>query len=472
MDIPPRTTAAGAANRWWALAIVVAAQFMFVVDAFIVNVALPSMRAELSATAAEMQGVLALYLIAFAVFVVTGGRLGDIYGAKPIFVCGLLGFTAASLWCGFAQTGLTLVLARACQGASAALMIPQVLATIHRLFTDDERGKAFGIFGFTLGFGAAVGFALGGWLVAANPAGLGWRTVFFVNGPLGVGLAVAAVAVLPPSLRNRGVRLDLIGAGLLLAALLCLIGPLLIGADLAWPRWLLLPVACGGALLALFWRSQAWVEKRGGLPLVHLDLLRDRRFATGLLEVFLLTFANISFYLLITLYMQNQLHFTPLQSGAAVVPLALVFAVVSHRAGPRAQRVGTRALIEGCGIAIVGLAILAAVIAMAANPPVAGFAAVLVPFGAGQAMVMAPLYGRVLSTVPGAHAGSGAGVLSTVQQIGNASGVAVIGALYFGLGQSLDGRAAVLFCLAGLAIALAALALLLRKSGGAGVTAP
>jgi EmrB/QacA subfamily drug resistance transporter len=469
-DLPPRAVAAGVEYKWWALAIVVAAQFMSVVDAFIVNVALPSVRADLNASTAELQGILVLYQIAFAVLVVTGGRLGDIYGTKSIFLCGLIGFTAASLWCGFAPSGSSLVLARAGQGASAALMIPQVLATIHKLFTDSERGKAFGIYGFTLGFGAAVGFGLGGWLVAANLAGLGWRTVFFVNGPVGIGLIIAAFATLPPAVSKSSVRLDLLGSGLLFGALMCLIGPLLIGADLSWPRWLLIPVGCGTALLALFWRSQRWVERRGGLPLVHLDLLRDRSFATGLLKIFLLAFANISFYLLITLYMQNQLQFTPLQSGAAVIPLAVVFALVSRRAGPRAQRRGARALIEGCFTATTGLLALAALIAAVANPPLLDLAAILVIFGAGQAMVWAPLFGMVLNNVPRAHAGSGAGVLSTVQQIGNASGVAVIGALYFGLGQPFGARIAVLSCFALLATTFAGLALLLREPGERGVT--
>ena len=455
--------AAGDTSRWWALGIIVAAQFMFVVDAFIVNVALPSIRADLHATASDMQGVLALYQIAFAVLVVAGGRLGDIYGSKTIFLLGLLGFTAASLWCGFAGSGRELVLARAGQGAASALMIPQVLATIHRLLADGERGKAFGIFGFTLGFGGAVGFGLGGWLLAADLGGLGWRTVFFVNGPIGIALAIGALVLLPRFPRKTGVRLDFIGAALLLAALLCLIYPLLIGADLGWPTWLLLPVALGIALTFVFWWSQGFVESRGGLPLVQRDLVRDRGFAVGLVSAFLLAFANISFYLLVTLYMQNQLQFTPLQSGSAVIPLAIAFALVSRGAGPRAQRLGVRALIQGCCVAIVGLIALLVMVTAVAEPSLAALASVLVIFGVGQAMVMAPLFARVLGKVPQAHAGSGAGVLSTVQQIGNASGVAVIGAIYFGLGPSLEPRVAVAANLVLLAATFVALAMLLRE---------
>lgn len=466
---PPFPAAAGAKlpgghpSRWWALTIVVAAQFMFVVDAFIVNVTLPAIRADLGATTGEMQGVLAIYQIAFAVLVVAGGRLGDIHGARTIFVVGLVGFTVASLGCGAAGSGGALVATRAVQGFSAALMIPQVLATIHQLFTDGERGRAFGIYGFTLGFGGAVGFGLGGWLLAADPGGLGWRSVFFVNGPVGIALVVGALAILPVSPRRHGVRLDLAGAVLLLGALICLVGPLLIGTDLGWPPSLAPFAVLGMALLAAFWRSQAGVASRGGLPLVHPDMLCDRRFATGLLTIFLLSFANISFYLLITLYMQNQLGFTALQSGTAVIPLAVVFALVSRVSGPRAQRLGTAALIQGCGVAIAGLAALMATVASIAAPPLPLLAGVMVIFGGGQAMVMAPLYARVLGTVPAAHAGSGAGVIGTVQQIGNASGVAVIGAIYFGLGRSHDGRGIAIVCLAVLIAAFVALTLLLRR---------
>src|SRR5581483_11744447 len=206
-----------------------------------------------------------------------------------------------------------------------------------------------------------------------------------------------------------------------------------------------------------------WVEARGGLPLVHRDLLRDRGFAVGLATAFLLAFANISFYLLITLYMQNQLHFTPLQSGMAVLPVAIAFALVSRTAGPRTQRLGVRAIIQGCVVSAVGLlALLATVVAMP-QPPIVVLSVVLVIFGAGQAMVMAPLFGRVLALVPQQHAGSGSGVLSQITQIGNATGVAVIGAVYFGLGSSVDPRVAMAVNLTLLAAAFVVLAILLRE---------
>jgi EmrB/QacA subfamily drug resistance transporter len=452
-------------RRWWVLAIIVAAQFIFVVDAFIVNVAIPSIRADLGATTGEIQGVIVLYQIAFATLIITGGRLGDIRGPKPIFLLGLVGFTLASAWCGLARSGGELVTARAVQGAAAALMIPQVLATIHRLFRDEERGRAFGVFGFTLGFGAAVGFGLGGWLVALDVAALGWRTIFFVNVPIGLALMGATLWLMPPMPGKPGAQLDTVGAAVLLVALLCLVAPLLLGADLGWAPWLFAVMASGVILLALMWPLERWVERCRGLPLVHLGLLHDASFVTGLLAVLFFTFANISFYLVLTLYMQLGLKFTALQSGSTVLPLAVAFALVSRIAGPRAQQRGTVALLQGCGTQIAGLAILGFTVAMADKLAPSTLAVLLVVFGVGQAMVMAPLYGVVLSKVPPAHAGSGGGVVSTVQQIGNGSGVAVVGALYYAIQAADSARVAFAASLALLAVALALTAGLIRRLG-------
>src|ERR1700761_7272467 len=185
------------ARRWWALASVASAQFLAVVDAFIVNVAIPSIRIDLHAGAAEIQAVIAVYQIAYAALMITGGRLGDIVGRKRIFIIGVLGFTLASLWCGLSASALMLIIARATQGAAAAMMVPQVLASIHTLFPDAARTRAFAIFGVAIGLGAAVGFMLGGWLVTLDLAGLGWRSIFCVNVPIGIGIAIAAGWLMP-----------------------------------------------------------------------------------------------------------------------------------------------------------------------------------------------------------------------------------------------------------------------------------
>src|SRR6201997_1920818 len=228
----------GQARRWLVLAIVVAAQFMFGVDAFIVNVAIPTIASELHASPAEIESVIAIYLIAYATLIVTGGRLGDIFGTKAVFIVGVLGFTLTSLWCALAQAGPELILARLAQGATAALMVPQVLATLHLLFPDEARGRAFAVYGIVLGLAGAAGFVLGGVLVTLDLAGLGWRAVFFVNVPCGALIIAAALRIMPQVPRRTGVRLDMSGACVLFAGLLCLMGPLLFGHDLHWVPWL------------------------------------------------------------------------------------------------------------------------------------------------------------------------------------------------------------------------------------------
>src|SRR5580698_707865 len=201
------SVAVDSSRRWWVLAIVVTAQFMFGVDAFIVNVAIPTIARDLHASSAQIEAVIAIYLIAYATLVVTGGRLGDIYGTKNVFIAGVLGFTVTSLWCGLARSGPELIAARLAQGATAAMMVPQVLATLHLLFSDGSRGRAFGIYGIVLGLAGAAGFALGGVLVTADLAGLGWRAVLFVNVPSGLIIIALAWWIVPSVPRRVGTRL-------------------------------------------------------------------------------------------------------------------------------------------------------------------------------------------------------------------------------------------------------------------------
>ncbi len=341
-DLPARNR-----PRWLCLTVVVAAQFMFVVDAFIVNVAIPSIRADLAMSEAGIEAVIALYQIAFATLVITGGRLGDLSGRRNVFLIGLLGFTAASIWCGLAGSGAELIAARLAQGASAALMSPQVLATIHTLFPDEARSRAFAVFGIALGLGPALGFVFGGWLLALNLFGLGWRVIFFVNGPIGTAIAVAAWRLLPPMAGRPDQTMDLPGAALLFLGLLCLIAPILCGRELHWVWWLWLIEADGIATLFLFLAWERRTERKGGQPLIDLVLLSDHAFLRGLLATMCFFEANMSFYFVLTLFLQNGLGLTPFQAGLTVLPLALAFVAGSRVSGD---------IVRGCFIQIAGLA--------------------------------------------------------------------------------------------------------------------
>jgi EmrB/QacA subfamily drug resistance transporter len=450
-------------RRWWVLATVVAAQFMFGVDAFIVNVAIPTIATELNASAAQIESVIAIYLIAYATLVITGGRLGDIYGTRTIFIAGVAGFTVTSLWCGLAQSGPELIAARLAQGATAALMVPQVLATIHLLFADASRARAFGIYGIVLGLAGAAGFLLGGILVTLDLGGLGWRAVFFVNVPFGAIIIAAAWKIMPTVPRRAGTRLDIPGAIVLFLGLLCLIGPLLLGHDVHWSPSIWLVMAVGAATIAAFLRLEQAVARRGGMPLIDLALLSDRAFMRGLAAVFFFFFANLSFYLVMTVFMQKALHIPPLQAGLVFLPLALTFVIASRHSGARAKHRGTRVLTEGCAVQVAGLVAMVAAVEWIEAPSAIALALVLMIFGYGQGLVMAPLSSAVLSTVKPASAGAGSGMYGTTAQIANAAGVAAIGAVFFSIESSQSARLALLVASALFALSIVACAAFLTS---------
>jgi EmrB/QacA subfamily drug resistance transporter len=434
-------------RRWWALASVAAAQFLAVADAFIVNVAIPSIRADLHAGAAEIQAIIAVYQIAYAALVITGGRLGDIVGRKRIFITGVLGFTLASLWCGLSGSPAMLIFARAVQGGAAAMMVPQVLASIHTLFPDSSRTRAFTIFAVAIGLGAAFGFMLGGWLVSLDLEGLGWRSIFCINVPIGGGIALAAAWLMPAMPRNAGTRLDLRGAAVLFVGLLGLVVPLMFGRELGWPWWLCCTMAAGMAVLIGFLRLQRIVEQQGGMPLIDLALLQDRVFMAGMSATFCFFLGNLSFYFVLTLYLQNGLGFSPFNAALTVLPLAFAFVVGSRISGR---------LIEGCIVQGCGLASIVFLAGSVAQPAMAMLMLPLAVFGYGQGMVLAPLFNAVLTQVRHAHAGSGAGILATTQQVANGAGVVLVGAAYFAV-QTIDGdRWALLAAAAALACTIVA----------------
>jgi predicted MFS family arabinose efflux permease len=337
-------------------------------------------------------------------------------------------------------------------------MVPQVLATLHLLFTDNSRARAFAIYGTVLGLAGAAGFLLGGVLVTSDVAGLGWRAVFFVNVPLGVIIMAAAWKIMPSVPRRAGTRLDISGAIVLFAGLLCLIGPLLFGHDVDWAMWIWLVMAAGVAIIAAFLRLERSVASRGGMPLIDLALLSDAAFMRGLYAAFCFFFANLSFYLVMTLFMQKGLRIPPLTAGVVFLPLVLAFVIASRHSAARSRHRGTRVLIEGCILQIAGLAVLALTVAAVETPNAVLLALVLAIFGYGQGLVMAPLSSAVLATVKPVSAGSGAGMYGTTSQIANAAGVAAIGAAFFAIEAAVSVRSAVFAALALFALAIIACA--------------
>ena len=416
------------------LAVVLVGTFMAVLDVAIVNVAIPSIRADLDAGFGAVELVVSAYTIAYACLLVTGGRLGDIYGRKQLFVLGIAVFTVASAVCGAAPSIDVLIAARVLQGVGGALLYPQVLSTIQVTFDGPERTKALGLFGSVIGIAAIAGPLVGGLLLRADVAGLTWRPVFLVNVPVGILAAVAAVVVLPAETHERRSSLDLGGVGLAAVSVILLVVPLLLGRDLGWPLWLVvcLPLAVPAGIA--FVRYERRLAARGGSPLLQPALFRQRGFATGVPIAALFIAASAGFLITFALYLQVGLGFSPLESGLIYTPTAVGFFAASLLAPRLVPVLGRSVLSVGYAVDALGLLATAGT-AWAAGSHVTGWelAPPLFIAGFGQGLGMSPLVGTIIAGLKPEEAGAGAGVVTTTLQVGNALGVAVLSLIFFTL---------------------------------------
>jgi EmrB/QacA subfamily drug resistance transporter len=419
-------------RRWLTLAVVLGAAFLGTLDFFIVNVAMPAIQANLGATSAQLQLVIAAYGLTYAVCLITGGRLGDIYGRKRVFLIGMASFTVASVLCGVAPGPVFLIAARALQGVTASLMFPQVLAIVQVTFPPAERRVAFGIFGTVQGAAALSGLVLGGLLVQNDPLGLGWRPIFLVNLPLGVLALAAAWRLVPESRSSHALRLDLGGVAIVSVGLFLLIFPLAEGREADWPPWAFACLALAGPTLAAFVWHQRRLAARGGSPLVELSLFRSRVFVVGLLMSLTFCGGLSAFFLTMTLFLQLGLGLRPTDTSLVFVPFAAGYLVASSLAVPLARRFGSRVLQLGAALmaaSLGGVVALALTRGQALNS--IDLMPVLLAYGVGQGFVFPLLIATVLGGIPKADAGSAAGVLSTFQQVAFSVGIALIGSVFF-----------------------------------------
>ncbi|HEV8648395.1 MAG TPA: MFS transporter [Actinomycetes bacterium] len=421
-------------RRWVALAVVLIAGFMQLVDISIVNVAIPSIQRDLDATYSQIQWVLAGYQLAFAVTLITGGRLGDIFGRKRMFMLGMTGFTLASALCGLAQNPGMLIGSRLLQGLMGAVMFPQILAVIQVTFPPRERAAALGSFGATIGLATITGPLVGGLLIEADLLGLGWRPIFLVNVPIGIAALVAATRFLHESRSPQALRLDLVGVGIVSAGLLLLVYPLVQGRDLDWPAWTFLSMAAAVPVLAAFAVWERRKKAADGSPLVEPALFRQRAFVAGLLVAGIFFMGIPAFFLTFTLWLQIGLGFTALHAGLTGIPFAVGSALASAASARLAPRLGRRILSLGTLLLAAGMAGLSwTVDRYGGGVDSWQLIPALAVCGLGLGCVIAPLVNIVLDGIRGQDAGSASGVLTTIQQVGGAVGVAVIGVIFFGL---------------------------------------
>lgn len=420
-------------RRWISLAVVLCASFMVLIDISIVNVAIPTMQRSLGISYSGIQWVLAGYQLAYGVLLITGGRLGDIAGRKRMFIIGVSGFTIASALCGFARNGGMLIASRVLQGGFAAMMYPQVFSVVQVAFPPRERAKAFGTAGAVIGVASITGPLAGGLLVHLDWFD-GWRPVFLVNLPIGIGAVIAAIFFLHESRSPNAPRVDVGGVVLASMALLAILYPVVEGRDAGWPWWTFALMAASLLIFAAFWQFERRRARTSGSPLVEPALFRDRAFVVGVL-IAALFFAGIpAFFLTFSLFVQIGLGFSALAAGATTLPFAIGSGVASGVSirlvatlGKRLLQIGTAVLIAGTiGVGLTVHAEGHSLLAWSLAPS-------LLVAGIGLGLTVAPLFNVLLAGVDRRIAGSASGVLTTMQQVGGAAGVAVIGVIFFNL---------------------------------------
>jgi MFS family permease len=419
-----------------------------IVDFFIVNVALPTIDTDLHAGPAVLEMVVAGYGVAYAVLLVFGGRLGDMFGRRNLFLWGLATFALTSLACGISPNAWTLVGARVAQGAASALLLPQALATIQAATSGSSRGKALSYYGATAGVSSVVGQVLGGVLVSANIAGSGWRAIFLVNVPVAALAFVLALRSVPETRSPNPARIDRSGTLLLAVTLITLLLPLTEGRAAGWPLWSWALLAVSPFAAAAFVAVERHGERTGGHPLLPPSLVRIHSVRSGLLLIlpFGVGFGGFMFVLAVAL--QDGLNFGALAAGAALAPLCAAFFAASLL-GPRAvARFGRATVTFGSLVQGVGLLALAGtfywgwphlgVWALAPAMALAGF---------GQGFVLPVVIRIVLSEVPPTQAGVGGGAMATTQQASLALGVATLGTLFLSLSSAIGVRDALVWTL-------------------------
>ena len=420
-------------RRWAMFSLLLVGAFLPPLDFFIVNVALPSIRAELGASSSAEQLVISSYAGLYAVTLITGGRLGDLFGRGRVFFLGLIGFAIASTLCGLASSPWTLIVGRALQGVTAAIMAPQALASIQAIFPESEKPLALSLYGAVFGLAAVVGQALGGILISLNLLNLGWRTIFLVNLPLAILVVLFGIPLLKETRAQHARKLDLGGTALSMLTLGALIVPLIEGREAGWPVWAWVSLLAAPALAGFFWRYERRLGRRGGAPLLDPAALRAPGLGRALL-IALLLYSIGAFFLLFSVYLQNALHVDALSAGLVFLPFGVGF-LLGPLSTPFCSRViGAYVNPFGMGLEIVGLVGLAWLINVTPiGMPLAAvpLAVVLFVIGFGQGLALPTLMRMVTGRVAPALSGMIAGIASSTLQVSTSLSVAIIGGIFY-----------------------------------------
>jgi EmrB/QacA subfamily drug resistance transporter len=428
-------------SRTFILVILLFGAFMDILDTMIINIAIPSIQSGLQASSAAVEWTVNAYILGMALFIITGGRLGDIFGRKRMFMLGITGFTIASAFSGLAATINALIFSRAIQGIMAAIMVPQVLSYIQVLFAPKERAGALGAYGGVSAFATVGGPLLAAFLIKINLFELGWRTIFLINIPVGVLIFIAAAIVLAESKSLNPLRVDTLGTLMAMAALIMLLYPLIQGNSLGWPVWTYISMAASLIVAILFIVYEKHRMKLNQSPLIALNLFRFKSFIGGISVSTLIMIAMSGYFLVFTFYLQMGLHFTPLHAALAAVPFSIMVpAMTGFSVTKLAPRHGRKVVVVGLILLALGLAGVELVM-RGAGTSLSNWQLlpVLLIGGAGMGMVVAPIIDFSISQIPQQDAGSASGILNMMQQVGSSIGIAILGTIFFNsIGSSFE----------------------------------
>ncbi|MGA5895066.1 MFS transporter [Streptomyces venetus] len=429
---PAAAPDAHSSRRWMMLVLLLLGQFMGLVDVFIVNVAMPSIGTQLHASGASLQLVVGGYTVAYAMLLITGARLGDLYGRRRLYLLGVIVFTLMSVGCAFAPNAIVLVVFRCAQGASAAVMVPQIMSVIQMQFTGKARAQALSAYGAVLSTGAAAGLVLGGVIVNANLFGTSWRPVFLINVPIGLVLVALVPRLLPKDVPSGRRRLDLLGLALAIPAVFLLVLPAVLGRELGWPLWTFVCIAAGAALAVLFVRVERTIAARGGDPLVNFAVLRAAGMSVGLATLVCVQLTYGGFLFVFTLHLQAGLEESALRAGLTYIPMSVTFGLTGFYWRKIPERL--HPALAPSGLALSALSY--AQIALAMQDGTSGGALMwmgTILNGIGMGLSVSPLLTQSLVNVPMDKAVDASGLLTTIVQLGQVAGVTVYGALYLTL---------------------------------------
>lgn len=419
-------------HRWLAMASLFLAAFINLIDVTIVNVALPSIRAGLQATDAQVEWIAAAYILTFAIGLLPFGRFGDLWGRRRLFLIGLSGFAVTSTLCGLAPTIDSLIVARAFQGACGAMMVPQVLAIVHVIFPSEEKGRVIGIFGAVMSLGSVAGPLIGGLLIAMDIGGMTWRPIFLINLPLAVASLCGVMRWVAKSPIETKQSPDWGGAILLAVLVFCLVFPLIEGRSFGWPWWSFVLLGCVVPLAMAFATIEQRRARSGHSQLINITLLRNRDFLAGLGMITLFFSGIPGLFMVLALCLQSGLGLSALESGLTTAPFPIGVMIASTFSGRFGLRHIRPRLLVGAVLLCAGMSMLhlAVQISDTSNLSVL-LIAPLLTCGLGMGASTSALFVSILDGVDKSEAGTGAGALQAFQQIGSAMGIAIVGQIFF-----------------------------------------